>query len=100
MKDVEQVRPFVDQGCLLQVTGGSLLGEFGSRAKLAARELMNSNLVTLVASDGHNATVRKPALRAVHSWLAEYLDVQQADEMIVHVPRALAAVQFELPLPH
>jgi len=62
MGDVELIRPFVEAGCLLQVTGGSLLGGFGGKAEVVAKDLLSRGWVDAVASDGHNAGARRPEL--------------------------------------
>ncbi len=49
----------------IQVNAGSLLGREGWRIRRSARDLVRRGLATIVASDGHNATDRKPVLAAV-----------------------------------
>ncbi len=49
---------FVRQGAVLQVTTGSLLGEFGETIQHCAELLVNSGLVSILASDAHNLTTR------------------------------------------
>ncbi|MBN1391375.1 MAG: hypothetical protein JW947_01075 [Sedimentisphaerales bacterium] len=46
----------------LQVTAGSLLGDFGSAPKRFAWQLLSSGLVSLVATDCHNLDGRKPCM--------------------------------------
>ena len=60
----------VDRGCLVQITGDSLLGRFGRTAKRAAGEFLESGRVQVVASDAHSASDRRPRLGRV----AELLD--------------------------
>lgn len=63
------VTGMVGCGALLQITAGSLLGDFGRRAEEAAWRWLYEGLVTLVASDAHDPHARPPrmgaALRAV-----------------------------------
>jgi len=56
----EILRPWVQQGCLIQVTTGSITGRFGRTAQQVSRWLFAENLVHLVATDAHNATRRPP----------------------------------------
>jgi protein-tyrosine phosphatase len=48
----------------LQITAGSLLGEFGYAAQRAAWYFLSSGLVSLVATDSHNLDGRRPCMRA------------------------------------
>lgn len=69
MRDVELIRPFVEMGCWLQVTAGSLLGKFGERAESVARELLDRGWVDVVASDGHNNKARRPEVKSAYAHL-------------------------------
>ncbi len=55
---------WLDCSAHLQITAGSLLGEFGYAAQKAAWYLLSSGLVSLVATDSHNLDVRRPCMRA------------------------------------
>lgn len=50
----------VEQGCLGQVTGGSLLGRFGRAARRAAERFVTCGLAHVVASDAHSSCGRRP----------------------------------------
>ena len=52
----------VNQGCLLQVTAGSLNGMFGSRIRNFAESMIEQGFVDFVASDAHSAKHRTPLL--------------------------------------
>jgi protein-tyrosine phosphatase len=49
---------------LLQITAGSLLGDFGPLAERAAWHFIKSGWVSLVATDSHNLGGRKPRMKA------------------------------------
>ena len=51
-------------GLLLQITAGSLLGQFGSHALDASWQLIDSGLATLVAGDAHDVVHRPPSMTA------------------------------------
>jgi protein-tyrosine phosphatase len=65
----EKIKPFVDQGCLLQVTAGALVGRFGTPAQKVATQLCKENLVTLIATDAHNTKHRPPKLAEAYALL-------------------------------
>ena len=50
------------EGALAQVTAGSVLGQFGAQCEKACRRWLAMGRVHVVASDAHDATVRKPDL--------------------------------------
>ena len=60
----------VDSGCLVQVTGDSLLGRFGRAPRRAAEMFLKSGLVHVVASDAHSAFDRQPNLGSVAELLS------------------------------
>lgn len=51
-----------EAGILLQINKGSLLGEFGQRAKKAAFWMLDHCLAHVVASDSHDSVLRTPDL--------------------------------------
>jgi protein-tyrosine phosphatase len=51
-------------GAVLQITCGSLLGDFGQRAHDHAWQLVRAGLVALVATDAHDALQRPPRMGA------------------------------------
>ena len=64
-----RLEPFLNMGCLLQVTGGSLLGEFGEEAKKLALLLLDADQITVLASDAHDTRQRPPKLTATFEML-------------------------------
>jgi protein-tyrosine phosphatase len=58
----QQLTPFLEQGCLLQLTAGSLTGNFGTRAQALAERLLIEDKVCVLASDAHNMRHRPPNL--------------------------------------
>ena len=54
----------VARGALVQVTAGSLLGDFGAGPMAACEEYFRRGLVHLVASDAHSMNLRPPRLAA------------------------------------
>ena len=59
LRNPEYALEFVRQGALLQITNGSLLGEWGETFEQCARMLLECGLVSIVASDAHNVTTRR-----------------------------------------
>ncbi len=53
----------VERGCLVQVTAGSLFGQFGPVAKQMVKRILEAGLVHVVAGDAHSSRGRRPELR-------------------------------------
>ncbi|RMD86485.1 MAG: hypothetical protein D6813_14870 [Calditrichaeota bacterium] len=66
IKDPQLAFDFVQRGALLQTNAGSLVGRHGDRVRTTAFILMNSQLVHIVASDGHN--VHRRPIKLSDAW--------------------------------
>lgn len=63
MRATDRIAPFVEAGCLLQLTAASVCGWFGEPALLTARRLLDRGWVTVVATDAHDLRHRPPVMR-------------------------------------
>ena len=63
------VAPWLDMGCHLQLTGGSILGEYGKTVQRTAAYLLQQDLVACVASDAHGLHHRSNFLLDVYDHL-------------------------------
>ena len=98
MRNVDAIEPFVLEGCLLQLTAASVIGEFGDRAARASRELLERGWATLVASDAHHLMRRPPRLGAARRWLREHYGEAVAAEMTAVAPGRIVAGRAALGL--
>ena len=64
------VAPWLDMGCHLQLTGSSILGEYGKTVQRTAAFLLQQDLVACVASDAHGLHHRSNFLLDVYDHLA------------------------------
>lgn len=94
MRDIDKIKPFIDLGCLFQVTAGSVAGQFGDNAQDIARQLLQMGCVTLLASDAHNAGARPPRLDHGRDAAAELVGEAEAQAMVTERPWSLVADQF------
>lgn len=94
MRQPDRILPFLQQGCLLQVTGGSVLGNFGAGAELAAHYFLEQDMVFALASDGHNNGARQPVLAEAHAWVEQRLGAARAHALTFGNPATLVAGQF------
>lgn len=66
----QYAREFVQMGCWLQITAGSLIGQFGRKVEALSKTLVEDDLVYLLASDCHNLQARVPNLAAANEALS------------------------------
>lgn len=53
-QDPNKLKPFIDHGALAQLTAASYSGGFGKKIQKLSRQMIESNLVHILASDAHN----------------------------------------------
>ena len=85
----EKLLAFVRAGGLVQITGGSLLGEEGKEAREFAAFLLRHNLVHAIASDAHAATERIPRLAEALKAACETVDQAYAEDLVTRYPEAI-----------
>jgi protein-tyrosine phosphatase len=78
-------------GVLLQVTAGSLLGEFGRESRLLGERLVRADLTAIVATDAHHAWRRRPNLAEGRARLAELVGPDAAERLTRINPAAMLA---------
>jgi len=79
----------VAAGALLQVTGSSVVGDFGRGPRERAWELLDSGLVHFVASDGHRPDWRPPGLSRARSAIRARLGEDVARMLTEENPQAV-----------
>ena len=94
MKDASMLQPFIDSGCWLQVTAGSVTGHFGERSHSVAHQLLESDQVKVLASDGHNARARPPVLSQAFNEIVQKYGKERAQRLLLDTPGAIVAGQF------
>lgn len=90
---IEELAVWVEAGAHIQVTGQSLLGQFGKKAAEFARALLDRGLVHFIASDGHDLKHRPPTMNEAHAWLVKHYGQPIADALCIANPRATLSGQ-------
>jgi protein-tyrosine phosphatase len=80
------LRSLVARGCLMQVTAGSLLGEFGPAAKQTCEWMLREHLVHFLATDAHGARARRPLLRRAFERTRELVGEDLAQQICSRNP--------------
>ncbi len=79
-------------GCRFQLTAGSIVGDFGSRARNTATQLLEAGWVDVVGSDAHNLSGRRPRMSAARAWIREHFGAERAEQLFVTQPAQIAGV--------
>ncbi len=94
MRDPDKLNPFIQQGCLLQVTAGSVAGDFGEVAQELAVQWLEKNWVTILASDAHNLEHRPPILTSGLAAASDILGEDAARRLVIDNPWQIAQQHF------
>ncbi len=87
---------YIRMGCVLQITANSLTGDFGKIAEKMCFELLDRDLVHLVASDGHATKRRPPLLSAARALVVDRRGEETAAYLCSGNPAAMI-LDAELP---
>ncbi|MHB0971444.1 MAG: tyrosine-protein phosphatase [Thermoanaerobaculia bacterium] len=91
MRDVTILERFVALGARVQLTAGSLLGDFGDTVQQACESCFDRDLVHVVASDAHSIARRPPRLAAAKTWVAERWSKEAAQLYFATNPEKILA---------
>jgi protein-tyrosine phosphatase len=94
MREVRKVDAFVELGCLFQLTAMSVAGDFGESAWLCSRKLLEMGVVTVIASDAHNAGHRPPELEPGRSAASEIVGEEESWELVLGRPKVITQSRF------
>ena len=95
MRNVDKLEPFVKMGCLLQLTGASVSGDFGKNAHDTAIKLIEREWASVVATDAHNLKHRPPALDRAYTALVELGGESLARSMTADLPQRIVGVSAQ-----
>lgn len=87
-----------DAGCLVQVTAGSITGEFGRTARYFAERMMEEGRIDIVATDAHDTRKRPPVLSRARELVAARLGEAEAKAMVLWRPAAILANERVTPV--
>lgn len=77
---------WLDMGCAIQITRGSLTGRYGPEALEAAEYFMEQGWVTCLASDAHKPNWRTTEMRSGYDYVSERWSKRTADELMTLNP--------------
>jgi protein-tyrosine phosphatase len=96
-QDKQRIIRWVEQGCIVQVTGSALTGSWGERAWRTAAWLLEKQAVHVLATDEHDTRNRIPVLSTARKEIEEVYGKELAFALVDGNPRAIVNGQ---PLPY
>jgi len=82
--------PLLENGCLMQVTAGSILGAFGRDCRETAERMLQQGQVHFVATDAHGARSRRPLMQRAFERVAALMDRETAVDLFCRNPACVA----------
>ncbi len=81
-KDPNNLIPFLEMGCLAQLTAPSYVGVFGKDIQKTAKIMVEHNLVQMVASDAHGVNKRAFYMKKVYNQIENDCGFDKVSQMI------------------
>ncbi len=78
-----------EKGCHLQVNKGSIFGQFGQRPQMLAKQFLADGIVSILASDAHDARYRTPSMDRLLRYLRERYSQEQIRSWLFENPNAI-----------
>lgn len=91
---MDKIVPFIEMGCLIQITAGALTGHFGKGAALRAKQLLEMDAVTVMASDAHHCKRRPAQLNPGVEAASVIVGHKKAQSLVSHNPQSMTAELF------
>ena len=91
--DPDMIRIWKNRGYAIQCNKGSFQGKFGKAERRTAHELLDKQLVSVVASDAHRPNIRTPKLEDAYEELAMEYPVEYLDQVFDIFPRRICQDQ-------
>ncbi len=88
------IHRYIEMGCLMQVTAAALEGRFGARCLSCAEYMLQRNLITILATDTHNATRRPPNLKSAKCIVDKIVGAGVGDRLVYDNPWKIAESLF------
>jgi len=93
LREPRLVSQLVGEGCLMQVTAGSLMGTFGPNCQQLAEWMVAEGLVHFIATDAHGIKKRRPLMQRAFDRVRELAGKSAAKNLCIRNPGLVARGQ-------
>jgi protein-tyrosine phosphatase len=83
------IRRLVSCSVLMQITAGSVMGQFGRRPRYWAERMLDEGLCHLLATDAHNTEQRAPRMADARDFVAQTLGDDEAINLVLRRPQGI-----------
>lgn len=88
-RDSTLLEYWFEEGYVLQMNKGSILGTFGAKAQHLATQMLMLGLVHLIASDAHGTSRRTADMRPIRAWLTAHCPAHYSEVLLEENPQRL-----------
>lgn len=88
-QDLRLMEYWFEEGFVLQLNKGSLLGAFGSRVQYTAQRITDRGLAHLIASDAHGTEHRTTHMAALTRWVRSHCSPEYTEILLKRNPARL-----------
>ncbi|WP_372836061.1 tyrosine-protein phosphatase [Pontibacterium sp.] len=92
VRDLDMIFPFVEMGCLFQLTAMSVVGRFGMGGRQRALEFLQRGWATVIATDAHNIEYRPPVLSESYIAAQAIIGENAANDLVYGNPRKITGL--------
>jgi len=92
LRNLDLITPFVEMGCLFQVTAMSMSGDFGKESERRSIQLLEKGWITILATDAHNMKYRPPVLSKGYEAAKRIVGEATAKALVLDTPRLIAGL--------
>jgi protein-tyrosine phosphatase len=83
------IERFACNSVLMQITAGSLMGQFGRRPRYWAERMLDDGLCHLLATDAHNTERRAPRMVEARELVARRIGQDEATNLVLRRPQGI-----------
>jgi protein-tyrosine phosphatase len=87
IKNIDLLKNFVYRGLQIQITAGSVIGNFGKTAREFSKNLIKHNLVHYVASDFHSINPKHYSLNKAYDIILKLSGTKVANDLFFYNPK-------------
>ncbi len=86
-KEPELVYDLIEQGVLMQANYGSIIGQYGEKAQMIVRKLLENNMIHFLGSDVHRQNTIYPKIPQILDEIADIIGEEKLHELTTTNPK-------------